>query len=149
MLKYLIGIDCGLNTGFAVYNKATKKFRELDTYTFWQTIHRLNHYFDGCKNGEMVVEVFIEDVTQNKPTFFKGQHNEKVYRKISQDVGSNKRDCILLMEYCDINHIKVHPIRPTKKSITKISQEQFTKYTGYTVRSSSHSRDAAMLVWGR
>lgn len=97
----------------------------------------------------MVVEVFIEDVTQNKPTFNKGQWSINQYRKISQNVGQNKRDCQLLMEYCELNSITIHKIRPHKGSLTKLSQEQFLEHTGYSGRSSSHSRDAAMLVWGK
>jgi hypothetical protein len=38
-------------------------------------------------------------------------------------------------------------VRP-KKSITKLDAETFKATTGWTERTNSHARDAAMLVWG-
>ncbi len=149
LTKYYIGIDGGVNTGFAVWNSTTKRFRELDTYSFWEAIDRIDHYINELRDNKILLEVVIEDVTQNKPTFNRGAHNQSVYNKMSQNVGANKRDCTLISEYCELNEVPIHKIRPTKASLTKLDSETFKKITGYEGRSSSHARDAGCLVFGR
>lgn len=36
-----------------------------------------------------------------------------------------------------------------KNNRTKLTAEQFNRLTGWTARTNEHSRDAAMLIWGR
>lgn len=140
--KLFIGIDPGVNTGVAGWSTEEKKL-VLFTMTFWEAIDYLKQVSDITSTV-----VVIEDVTQNKPTFNRNM-NVRANTRISQNVGQNKRDCQLIIEWCELNNIEVIRVRPTKGSLTKLDADQFKKITGYEGRSSSHSRDAAMLVFGR
>lgn len=148
MDKIFIGIDCGVNTGFAVWNSNKKVFLELETYTFWESIERIQYYTSERNCNRIVLNSIVEDVTQNKPTFNRGQKG-KIQDTISQRVGSNKRDCQLMCEFLEINLIPLIKVKPTKQSLTKLDSQQFFNLTKYPHRTSSHSRDAACLVFGR
>lgn len=147
-----IGIDAGVNTGFAVWDAETSRFNKIATTTFWGAIQALEseHMELAGKQTDVNtthgIAVYIENPNGNRPTF--GKH--QAYReKISQNVGMNKRDAQLLIEYCKNNHILFFSITPGKHSMTKMKPEAFAKYTGYDARTSSHGRDAAMLVYGK
>ena len=141
----LIGIDPGVKTGFAVTKD--KKIIEILTLDFWKTIERINYYH---QLGDRV-KIYIENPNGNKPVFVKaGANSSQSYVKIGQNVGSNKREASLLIEYCKINNIEVVPVIPKKKAISsgKIKEGYFKKITGYDKRCSQHGRDALMLIFG-
>lgn len=151
MEKILVGIDPGANTGFAIWNKSEQKFINILTLSFWEAITHLKELRTRHHLGLEKLEVFIEDVTQNKPIFHKDNRPKsgQAHDRISSNVGMNKRDCQLIIEWCQINDVKLTKVRPTKKSFTKLSKEEFKKITGYEGMISEHARDAAMLVFGR
>lgn len=152
MDKIIIGIDPGQNTGFAVWDATGEKFISLLTLSFWEAIGLLQEAKSREDIGMSKLEVIIEDVTQNKPIFMKGNRGKsgvKGFAKIASNVGMNKRDAQLLISWCELNNVKVTKVRPTKKSATKLDQETFAKITKYTLRTSQHARDAAMLCFGR
>ena len=159
MNNYYIGIDAGNYTGFAVWNSRVKKFRELDTYNFWQAIQRLTEYGNLINKGEAKVTVVIEDVTQNSPVFFAkktysdvvGTHEQKLGAVCmqAQRVGSVKEKTTLIIEFCEMWKIPIIKQRPTKGSLTKMKADKFKDMTGFEGRTSEHSRDSALLVFGR
>jgi hypothetical protein len=113
------------------------------TLDFWRAIAFIESY----KSAGVPISVVMEDPNGNRPVFNRGVQGRRA-SKIAQNVGANKRDAILIWEYC-VNHgIAIQRITPTAKSITKLSSEQFNKITGWAARTSEHARDAAMLVWG-
>jgi len=138
----IIGIDPGVHVGFAVWSRTTKEFEKISTCSFWQCIAEL----DIMHEAYIDITVVIEDVTQNRPTFNRGVYGA-VQNKISQNVGSNKRDCQLIIEWCEERGIKVVRLRPNKNSMTKKSAAYFRQQTGWTKKTSQHGRDAAFLVW--
>lgn len=159
MNNYYIGVDAGNYTGFAVWNSVAKKFRELDTYNFWQTIQRLTEYGNLMNKGQAMVTVVIEDVTQNSPVFFaektysntEGEHKQKLGAVCmqAQRVGSVKEKTTLMIEFCEMWKIPIIKQRPTKGSLTKMKADKFKDMTGFEGRTSEHSRDAAMLCFMR
>lgn len=148
MNRRIIGIDPGVNTGLAIYNPENKKF-ELHTKSFWLAFHIIKELYEHNTDYELVI--YIEDSTQNRPVFEERITGKNIGTalKIAQYVGSNKRDCQLWFEFCEYANIEYYRIRPSGKSGTKIPKKNFEKITGYTGRSSQHSRDAAMMVVGR
>ena len=138
-----IGIDPGVDTGFAVWDCEKKEYSQLSTLDFWQVIDLLLEYKNQYQQRLVVV---VEDATQNKPTFRLGTNIKENDRK-AQNVGSLKRETSLLIEWLDKHKIPYRRIRPSRYTYTKLSAEVFTQITGYQGRSSSHSRDAAMLVF--
>jgi hypothetical protein len=140
-----IGIDCGVNTGMALWDSNKKCFIELKTVTFWDCVNMLLEYQDRYADSMKLV---IEDVEANRPVFSRDVNKFEML-KIAQNVGMNKRDCQLIKQFCEIYKIEYILSRPNKKSKTKMKAEDFERLTGWKGDSSSHSRDSAMLCWGR
>lgn len=146
-IKYIIGIDPP--KGLAVWDKMSKSFCMVSTLDFWGIIEVLNKFNSISKNCNINIKVYCEAPHLNKPLFFrKNLDNEKKRNRAAQNVGMNKMTSKLIIEYCNINNIEIIECRPTKKSLTKLTHDEFFKLTGYTKRTSEHGRDAAMLVWG-
>jgi hypothetical protein len=136
MYRYYIGIDTGVNTGYAIYKRENKSF-ELVTC---DTIHRfIIHVYDYYITGDLKDILFVvEDARQV-------QFNTDKMR--AQGAGSVKRDAKIwedYLKYIGANYMMVRP----KKSLTKLDAETFKATTGWTERTNEHARDAAMLVWG-
>jgi len=143
MDKIIIGIDPGVHTGFCSYNATRKRIELLKTFSFWEAIEWLNVY-NHTMNRPSVI---MEDPNGNRPVFSRGIDGRRS-SKIAQNVGANKRDAILIAEYCERNNIPITGVTPTARSMTKMKAEAFKTLTGWGRQSSEHSRDAAMLVWG-
>lgn len=136
-MKYniYIGIDPGINTGIAVYNKSEKSLK-LATLKIHRAMESVKGIFDD-NNG---VIVRFEDARQRN--WF-----GKAGREQLQGAGSIKRDCKIWEDWLKDKEIPFEMVAP-KNNRTKLGAEQFAKLTGYSGRSSEHSRDAAMLVFG-
>ena len=147
------------NNGIAVWSSLDKKFNKLCTLEFWAAYFYFCEWITLHKSGTINLNVIIEDNTQNKPRFTekyktkiagKRNNEDSVLEHISQSIGENKAVAKLWIKFFENNGIKVQRIKPTKKSITKISHQQFCKMTHFDGKhSNEHSRDAAMLVYGR
>jgi len=152
-MAVIIGIDPGVNCGFAAYFKNIKSLRGetlppywyFETHTFWGVVREIEGLITAGDFG--LLEVYIENPNENKPVFQKrGADNVKKILKVAQNVGSNKRDAQLLIEYFELNKIKYHAVKPTA---AKWTQQGFEYYTGQKVKVSQHVRDAARLIVGR
>ncbi len=139
--KLYLGIDPGTHTGFSVWNSSRQKIMQMSTLTFFSTLKELDKY----KEFYYDVKVIIEDPNQNRPVFNRGL-SMPMNLKVAQNVGMNKRDAQLLIEYCNLIGLKVLTIRPTRG---KHNMKSFTQITGWSQRCSQHARDAAMLIYGR
>lgn len=143
--RYHIGIDGGVKTGLAVWDRETKKFDTLETVDFWQVVDLLVKYCDRFYERENTV-VYIEDPSQNKPVFMKkGANNRAKIMKVAQNVGGVKRETELLIEGLERMLYTVKRIQP---SSSKWDSKTFKSITGYKKRCSQHARDAAKLVYG-
>jgi hypothetical protein len=143
-MNLYIGIDPA--KGWAVWSPRFKKLIDVDTVDFWEIISRL----DESSKSDLKLTVYCEAPQNNRPTWIKGKNN-LCNSKISQNVGENKRMAKLIIEYCKKVGITVIPCTPTKRSVTKLSHDEFCKLTGWPKerRTSEHGRDAAMLVFGK
>lgn len=141
-----LGVDPGINTGFAVWNAPAQKLLEVKTVNFWGCITHITQYMNLYGASEICL--VIEDVIGNRPTFHHNATGAKQREKISQNVGGNKRDCQLIIEYCEMHGIKVVRKVPGRGGSTKLKDEPFKKLTKWEGKTSNHARDAAMLVYG-
>lgn len=132
----VIGIDVGTKTGYAVWNKDTKDFEELQTLKIHQALDSVLEYHKlyGDK-----LYVRFEDARLRK--WFGTSGREKL-----QGAGSIKRDSVIWEDFLKDNQINHEAVAP-KNNSTKLSNEQFEKITKYKGRTSEHARDAAMLVF--
>ncbi len=137
---YFIGIDPGLNTGFAVWLVKEQTYDYLETLTFWDVLCQIEEDFDPDE-----VIIVLEDPAQNKPTFFHKATKPRIREKISQDVGGNKREARLLADGLGRMGYRVKLVQPKQR---KLSAAEFKARTGYERRTNEHVRDAGMLVHG-
>ena len=141
MAKYCIGIDPGISTGMAISSDG--KIINVKTVNFWDCIKLLRDM------QNMGIVVYVENPNVNKPVFFKrGVNNAAMIQKVAQDVGRNKRDAALIIEFCNRNNIKNMPLPPQRGS-KDVDAKYFQLLTGYEGSTSQHGRDAAMLIVGR
>ena len=137
MYRYYIGIDCGVNTGIAIYDRVDKKFIIVGT----NMIHVIFDYLKDIFSSGMDVNdtlFVIEDARQVKFNTDKSK---------AQGAGSVKRDAKIWEDFLihqGFNYLMVRP----RKSITKLCAIHFNNLTGWNERTNEHARDAGMLVWG-
>jgi len=133
MKKTFIGIDPGTNTGFAVWNSFDKRFICVDTI-------KIHKAFDIISKMDFEdIEVHFEDARLR--TWFGNSG-----REVLQGVGSIKRDCAIWEDFLLDKNISYFKVKP-KSGQSKWNSEYFKKVTGWTQRTTEHSRDAAVLVF--
>lgn len=138
--KILIGIDTGVNTGFAVAIDSGNggDLQKVECLSITQAMANINELV--TEHGKENIKLYIEDARLR--TWFTGG------REKAQGVGSVKRDAQIWENWCkeqDLNYIMIHP----KANATKTKADVFKKRTGWSGRTNEHARDAAMLVFRR
>lgn len=138
-----VGIDCGHDTGFAVWESGCQAFDALATLKIHEALDRVRRLHKTY--GDDLVVVF-EDARQRK--WLPKEKSDSEYRGKLQGAGSVKRDSTIWADFCTDLGIRFEAI-PPRQGLTKWSAETFANITGWTARTSEHSRDAALLVYGR
>lgn len=135
----IIGVDPGVDTGFAVWKKREKKLELVTTLK----IHRALTYIDSeiTRIGKGEILVLVEDARLR--TWIPKDRG----REYLQGVGSVKRDAGIWEDYLEDRGIDYQLLAPAAGR-TKWSSDYFKKLTGYKGRTSNHGRDAAALVYG-
>lgn len=134
-----VGIDTGKHTGFAVWNTEKRKLDFVDTIPIHEALLRI------WSQRHANVEVYFEDARQRK---WYGTSTAEEDRNKLQGAGSVKRDSTIWEDALKDWGIPFHAVAP-KHNVTKMTPEFFRALTGWKGRTSEHSRDAAMLVFGR
>lgn len=132
----IIGIDPGVNTGAAVWDIEKQVLIEMGTMS---AIEAMELVAEVHRQGGLA-RLVIEDARLRK--FFGAKGREAL-----QGAGSIKRDCSLWGEFCAHHVISMHSKSPLQKG-AKVDAVAFRRLTGWEARTSEHSRDAAMLVFG-
>jgi len=99
-------------------------------------------FLKGFKGGFLVR---IERPT-NLKTFPRPGLSHAAQMKIAQNCGQNYRKATELGEYCEELGLRYEFVAPSRKKWGKIPWKQFNRLTGYTGRTSEHSRDAIMIA---
>ena len=131
--KYCIGIDTGVHTGVAVWNREERRFEILAEMKIHKAMFIVSEYVKAA--GDKVL-VRVEDARK------RNKFGERSEFKL-QGAGSVKRDSTI-WEDLKIDYNMVAP----QHNHTKLSSDAFAKLTGYRERTNEHNRDAAMLVFG-
>lgn len=139
-----IGIDTGVKTGYAVWNRKDRTLLEVQTLKIHQAMDRIKDLADVHTKQEVFVRV--EDPRQ-RTWFGTERMTRDEERKKLQGVGSVKRDATIWEDFLSELGVKFEMVAP-KRNITKLDQETFKNYTKWEKRTSEHGRDAAMLVCG-
>lgn len=147
--RYVIGIDPGVKTGFAVWDCDKRSFLFVETSDFWTVFFRvMNAPILRKENTLIVIEV-----AHYAPTFRerKGKaENLHTMSRMARNVGQVTREAQLLVEGFRRLGYTVQEQKPLGKKKTAADDvEQFQQLTGWAERTSQHARDAARLVWGK
>lgn len=134
--RYAIGIDPGIRTGVAIWDRDKKDFELLSTMGIIEAIRVLEKYISDPENP---VFVRIEDPNQRK---WYGENSEAK----KQGAGSVKRDFKIFKDFLEKNKVPYHAVNP-KYLRTKVDKVVFRKITGYAGSTSNHSRDAGLMVY--
>lgn len=138
-----IGIDPGVKTGYAEWDSENKLFHLIKTFSIVEAMHSVRENQLRLAIYGRKIKVHFEDTTLRK---WKGHAG----RERLKGVGSVERDCKIWREFCEFHNIEFEAVPPQRmKGYTKLSAEQFKRITGYEGRTSNHSRDSAMLVFGK
>lgn len=140
--RYLIGIDCGVNTGVAVYDPESKTLVSLET----TTIDRAAAAVLRLRDAGSLKGVYFEDARQRK--WFEQERSRADYRGKLMGAGAVKRDAKIWEDFLTNQKIPFSMVAP-RHNATKMNADYFARVTGYKGRCSEHARDAAMLVFGR
>ena len=138
-MKILIGIDPGVNTGFAV----SKNGVLIDVFSC--KIHGALKLVDAyiMDNLDSTPIIYVEDARKRK--YFGKNSNEKL-----QGAGSVKRDCKIWEDFLIGHGVKFFLVDPKdQKGATKKTADEFKVLTGWQGRTNEHARDAALLIFGR
>lgn len=136
-----IGIDTGVHTGIAVWNSDRKEFVYLNTLKIHEAVNLVYNYTDL----DIPFQVRFEDARQRKWIPMSKNMTAELGR--AQGAGYVKAHCQIWEDFLTDYQIPFEAIAP-RRNLTKLSAEQFGRITGYKGRTSEHSRDAAMLVYG-
>jgi len=132
---YIIGIDTGVNTGYAHWCCKTKEFMHIGTHT----IHEVMHFVKDISE-HFNIKVRFEDARLRK--WFGKAGKEQL-----QGAGSIKRDAKIWEDYLTYLKIDFEAV-PPKNNKTKLDSKAFKAITGWKGVTNVHARDAAMLVFG-
>lgn len=147
---YHIGIDPGVNNGWACWDSDAEEFTELETFMFWDLVGRimLMSYKTQAGKERPGIQFYLEDPRKIRPNWRRGRGASRAADdKISQNIGSVKRTAELIQELLDKHNFDYILVPPTTAS--KWTAETFKQYTGYAERTNEHERDAARLVFQR
>lgn len=140
--NYYIGIDPGVNTGFAVWCTSLRSFLFVSRSSILEVME-IVHAFSQMES--MTVFVRIEDARQRR--WIPKQKNEKAERGRNRGAGSVMRDCQIWEEFCKKHGIAYEMVAP-KNNKTKMSAAYFKSISGFGGKTNEHGRDAAALVIG-
>jgi hypothetical protein len=138
MSRYMVGIDPGVNTGFALWEPLEKRLSEVGSTTIVVAMRRV----EAIQEAGALSLVVFEDARLRTGYFGERSEHKK------QGAGSIKRDCSVWEEWLTVIGAQYVAMSPLQKG-AKLDDAPFRKITGWAKRSNSHARDAAMLVYGR
>lgn len=142
--SFYIGIDCGVETGYAIWDrkkKALTDVRSIKIHQAMMAILLFHRNWIACGGDTLLVRV--EDARLRKePKSYGPAGPAKL-----QGVGSVKRDAKIWEDFLTDHKIPFEMVHP-RNNKTKMKQDYFKKVTGWKLATNEHARDAATLVFG-
>lgn len=129
----LIGVDTGTKTGLAI--KCDGDFKLIETLTIWRALNIVKDWAD-CYGAQNIF-VRVEDARQR--TWFGNTGKERL-----KGAGSVERDCAIWEEVLNDLRIPFEMVHP--KNVKETKPDYFAKITGWSGRTSKHSREAAIMI---
>lgn len=136
--RYAIGVDPGVTTGIAVWDRREKALTRMESMTWWEAFD----WIAGLDPTEYWITV--EDSSKNNFTY--KRHGGDISRKISRNAGMNQGMSRLMIEGLKRRGFTVREVVPGGRK--KLNSDMFRLYTKWEDCTSQHARDAAMMVFG-
>lgn len=143
--RFVVGIDPGVNTGFALWDRLTTEIRMMHTWDFWKVI-------DWFRTGPISIDpnnyfVIIETPNAARTLYARkdDQSEGRGRERMASNVGSNRREAELLADGIERLGFEVRRVTPTR---SKWTAADLKRKTGITQRTNEHVRDAIALVYG-
>lgn len=137
--EFYIGIDTGVNTGFATWSRDSESFVNIETLLIHQAMQRLTNL---CANDDSYKEKMFVRVEDARLRKWFGKTKEEVL----QGAGSIKRDAKIWEDFLKELGVDFEMVAP-RDNKTKMDADLFKKITRWNGKTNEHSRDAAMLVY--
>lgn len=141
-------LDPGENTGLAIWDGASRCFREVATFPLWKAMEEVRRWHYACMMAEKPVAFFVVFEDARLRTWFPKEKNNAEYRGRLMGAGAAKRDARIWEEFLNAHRIPFEARKP-QAGLTKWDADYWAKVTGWKGRTSNHARDAALLVFGR
>lgn len=138
--RYWIGIDPGVNTGFAIWDRKDQSLLVVKSLPIHEAMTTISNL---AKPNEYGSDIFVRFEDARQRNWFGHTGREQL-----QGAGSIKRDCTIWKDFLTSSEIPFEMV-PPRRNKTKTTAEYFARLTGWKDKTNEHSRDAAMLVYGR
>ena len=138
-VEIVIGIDPGVNMGFAAWSKSKSEFLMLETLTFWQVYDKCTMY--PVDTTKIIIEK--SDTTHIWGGKGKGK-SASVASRIGQNVAAPKVQADLLKDR--LTALGFYAVTQ-KPAGTKMAADLFKRLTGYQGRTNEHNRDAGVIAF--
>lgn len=140
-MRYIIGIDPGVNTGVCVWDMEEKRVCSIFSNKLYYAIETVMEWQTAGLAG-----VIFEDARLRKWFGSQARGSKSDINRL-QGAGSVKRDCQILEEVFTAKGIKFIARSPQSKGV-KMDAETFKRLSGRKSGGNEHSRDAFALVVG-
>lgn len=129
----ILGIDPGTNTGVALWDAELQRFDIVTTLPVHLALDLVGQYLPA-------IPVIFEDARQR--TWF-----GNTGREVLQGAGAAKRDARIWEDFLE-DKGAVYIARKPSSGSTGWNDEKFRRLTHWGTRTTEHSRDAGVLVFG-
>lgn len=133
--EYYIGIDPGVTTGVALWEKSTRQLLQVQSMPIHDALEKVKNLAHGLN-----ALVRIEDARKRR---WFGNTGSEVWK----GAGSIMRDCKIWEDFLTDRHIDFELVAP-RHNKTKVTHDYFVRLTKWTKPTNEHARDAALLVFG-
>lgn len=135
-VRYAIGIDPGVNTGIATWDRFARTFITVECVKIHRAMEMVLNHLKLATADRILVR--LEDARLR--TWFGQADREQL-----QGAGSIKRDCTIWEDFLQYHAIP-HELVPPKRNTTKVTAAYFLQLSGWREKTNNHARDAGMLV---
>lgn len=140
--RYYIGIDAGVNTGYALWDSLEQRFMMIESMKIHTAI--LNIYQLEIEYLQQTM-IRIEDARLRK--WIPRERDARQVMGRAKGAGSVMRDASVWEDYLTDIGANFQMVAP-KFNKTKTTADYFKKLTKWEHKTNEHERDAALLVFG-
>jgi len=152
--RFVVGIDPGVKTGIAIWDRESGSLVMVETMDFWGVMLPLVCDIDNLSPGNVIRNTnteFVVEIAHYAPTFRERRgkaSNVGTMDRMARNVGGVTREAQLIvsgLRACGYIVTEQKPLGKAKKAAD--DRAQFERLTGWTKQTSQHARDAARLCF--